>query len=166
SGRWRSPRVERRAAPAGPTRPAGTPSRPLSLRGRPDVALAVLRVCVGALLSIVGAALVMWTQAARGRAARANPRGEGTGAPGPLLTTGPYGLCRHPLLLGALALLAGLGLLRGAGPVTAVVLVGLGLAAVGLSLLEERHLLRQHGTGYRQYRAAVPFLIPRWRRRR
>ncbi len=122
------------------------------------MALALLRVPVGALLTAAGAVLFVWAQAARARVG---------GAPaGTLLTTGPYGLCRHPLLLGALALLAGLGLLRQVGDGTAAVLAGLGLAAVGLSLLEERHLLRQHGDAYRRYRARVPFLVPRPRPRR
>ena len=120
------------------------------------MAAADLGTAAGAVLTLVGAALLLWTQAVRGRA----------GPPGSLLTTGPYGLCRHPLLLGALALLAGLGLLRRVGPGTAALLAGLGLVAVGLSLLEERHLLRRYGAAYRQYRAAVPFLIPMRRRRR
>ena len=126
-----------------------------------------LRVVLGGLLAVAGAALFLWTQAVRGRAG-AHPEVPIPRRPGPvpLLTRGPYAICRHPMLLGALALLLGIGLLRAVHPDAAAVLAGLAAAAVLLTLLEERGLRRRHGADYHQYCSQVPFLIPRVRRRR
>ncbi|MHB1525983.1 MAG: methyltransferase family protein [Candidatus Dormibacteria bacterium] len=121
-----------------------------------------IRMVLGALLAATGAALFIWAQMARGGARRTSPLSPGAGLPEsfPLLSGGPYALCRHPLLLGALCLLAGVGLLKEPSPDTIAVLAGLAVVAIVLSLFEERTLMRQHGAAYRQYRLDVPFLIP------
>ncbi|MHB1499611.1 MAG: methyltransferase family protein [Candidatus Dormibacteria bacterium] len=123
------------------------------------------RLILGALLVGIGGSVFVWTQMARGAAARGAPAGptvagaavqEGS----PLQLAGPYGLCRHPMLLGALCVLAGMGLLKAPPPGTVAVLAAIALVAIFLSVLEERALERRHGDTYRRYRSAVPFLIP------
>ncbi len=122
-------------------------------------------MALGALLAGTGAAVFIWAQMARGEARRTSQLSSGGSGAGlhesfPLLSGGPYALCRHPLLLGALCLLAGVGLLKEPSPGTIAVLAGLALVAVILSLFEERTLMRHHGAAYRQYRLDVPFLVP------
>jgi protein-S-isoprenylcysteine O-methyltransferase Ste14 len=124
-----------------------------------------LKLILGALLVGLGGALFVWTQIARGAAARGSGASPTEAEPAvqegvPLQLTGPYGLCRHPMLLGALCLLAGMGLLKAPPPGTVALLAAIAGAAILLSVLEERALIRRHGDTYRRYRSTVAFLIP------
>lgn len=78
-----------------------------------------------------------------------------------LATRGPYGVCRHPLYLGSLLLLAG-ALIIFPG-----VQIGGGVLALNVALLlftlrrEEARMARRHGTDWIRYRLQVPFaLVP------
>lgn len=79
-------------------------------------------------------------------------------APELLVTSGWYAVVRHPLYL--------LGILFcAANPVMTsrwltFTLISTTYMLIG-AVIEERRLLRQHGDQYRNYRANVPFLIPR-----
>jgi len=93
-------------------------------------------------------------------------RGEG------LVTSGPYGLVRHPQYLGMLLATLGLtgmsvwilnntfgiGFLSPAQTIAAW-LAEL-LAYVLLAYVEERHLFGMYGEAYDDYRSRVPFLVP------
>ena len=84
-----------------------------------------------------------------------------TGQPGDLVTTGPYSICRNPLLLGNLLLGASLACILG----SMTLLVGL-LAVAGVFLAvglpaEEARLLEAHGETYARYRRGVPRFWPR-----
>jgi len=80
--------------------------------------------------------------------------------PHQLVTGGYYALVRHPLYLFSIAFLL-------LNPVmTAQWLLLTGLSALYFvigALIEERRLLEEFGDQYRQYRQAVPFIIPRWK---
>jgi protein-S-isoprenylcysteine O-methyltransferase Ste14 len=77
-----------------------------------------------------------------------------------LATTGPYGLCRHPLYLGSLAMMLGFCTIVGSvldlcvvlGPVLAIYLLTI--------RREERRLAERHGEAWRQYTTLVPRLLP------
>jgi protein-S-isoprenylcysteine O-methyltransferase Ste14 len=93
-------------------------------------------------------------------------RGEG------LVTSGPYGLVRHPQYLGMILATLGLtgmsvwilnntfgiGFLSPAQTIAA--LLAELLAYVLLAYVEERHLSGRHGEAHDDYRSRVPFLVP------
>jgi protein-S-isoprenylcysteine O-methyltransferase Ste14 len=85
----------------------------------------------------------------------------GTLRKGQALTTwGPYRLCRHPLYLGSVLVIAGFCLLL---PDLVNVLAVLGLVALlyGLTIVrEERRLAIKYGDEWRSYVAATPRLLP------
>lgn len=95
------------------------------------------------------------------------PRRPGTppeGAPPRLLTSGTYGIVRHPLYLG----FAGVLLFQ---PDQTVVSAVSAVAVVAYfyfgSFHEESRLLAEFGDAYREYRRAVPRILPfRFRRRK
>jgi protein-S-isoprenylcysteine O-methyltransferase Ste14 len=78
-----------------------------------------------------------------------------------LITTGPFGYTRNPLALGCLLVAEGAQLWLGS--LSAIVLAPVLLGALFIILLgvEERGLQRRFGAAYTEYRARVPFLIPR-----
>jgi protein-S-isoprenylcysteine O-methyltransferase Ste14 len=77
-----------------------------------------------------------------------------------LATTGPYGLCRHPLYLGSLLMMFGFCLLIG-NLLDACVVFG---PVLGIYLLtierEERRLAERHGAAWAQYAATAPQFFP------
>lgn len=77
-----------------------------------------------------------------------------------LVTTGPFGLVRHPLYLSVLMLWAG-GALALLSPVLATGLVLLSPAFYLRSRAEERMLTRHFGDAYSAYASRVPMLLPR-----
>jgi len=82
-----------------------------------------------------------------------------------LVTRGPFAVHRHPICIGYLAVLAGVGLLRGsAGALTGVIL-WLGFVYLYLRLFEEPGLHRRFGADYRRYAGRVPAFLPARRRR-
>ena len=86
----------------------------------------------------------------------------GPDQPPRLVTTGWYGLVRHPLYLLAILFLV-------LNPVITTRWIVLTLLSIpyfiGGALLEERRMLKQFGSIYREYQRTVPFLFPRFRRR-
>lgn len=94
-------------------------------------------------------------------------RGEGTPAPfdppRQFVAVGPYRYVRNPMYIGALGVLAGLGLyLRS----TSTLLLAAGAAALVhgfVVLVEERGLESRFGASYREYKATVRRWWPRWR---
>ncbi|MPY80296.1 MAG: DUF1295 domain-containing protein [Actinophytocola sp.] len=95
------------------------------------------------------------TACVAGMATFADPGQVSGTKPGELLTGGIYRYSRNPQYLGYLLVLTGLGTARRSG-----LALALG-AATGLVFrwwipIEERHLQREFGEPYRQYRARVP----------
>lgn len=101
----------------------------------------------GAGLILLGAALIGWSTAAA--------RGMRMAEPSRLLTRGPYGLSRHPMYVGWLAIAAGIGLIAR----SFWVLVGSLAAFLYLDRVEipreERVLAASFGDAYVAYRARV-----------
>ncbi len=120
---------------------------------------------IGVFLFAAGGALRIWPIFVLGR------RFSGLVAIQPghtLVTTGIYGVIRHPSYLGLLISSLGWGLAfrSGVGVLLAALLVPPLLARI---YSEERLLRSQFGAEYDAYRAATPLLIPsfkRWRSRR
>jgi protein-S-isoprenylcysteine O-methyltransferase Ste14 len=83
-----------------------------------------------------------------------------TGQPpecGPLIIDGPYRYVRHPLMLGFL-----IAVWAQPQMPPELLMLNLGMTAyVALGVtLEERDLVRDHGTAYERYRAEVPAIVP------
>jgi len=79
-----------------------------------------------------------------------------------LITSGPYGLVRHPIYTGMLGMLVATGLGVGRLPFSlggAVVYI---LGTMIRARVEERLLRTTFGTRYDDYARRVPALVPRW----
>ena len=84
-----------------------------------------------------------------------------------LVTTGPYALCRNPMVLGEFLYLTGLGFLLTSPSFLALTWLAFFPAVVAyLKLVEEKELEARFGEAYLAYKRRVPFLIPRPRRGR
>jgi len=76
-----------------------------------------------------------------------------------LITTGPYGIVRHPIYTGLLCALAGSALAR--NDVRGVVAVALAAVALWRKLrIEEQWLTQAFGSAYDAYRRRIPALVP------
>jgi len=81
-----------------------------------------------------------------------------------VVVDGPYARCRHPLYFGTLLAGLGLGLTTRSVVLTAAVTAALSIAVLRAIGREERWLEARHGQAWRDYRARVPALLPRWQR--
>ena len=76
-----------------------------------------------------------------------------------IVRSGPYAITRHPIYTGLLVAIAATAVVRDAG--TAVLGFGLLVIGIVLKLRQEERLLTAHfGDAYRDYKAAVPALLP------
>ena len=78
----------------------------------------------------------------------------------PVISTGLYGLCRHPAFWPMLALYAGLWLTFGGFWLLAATIV-YPLCNLFYIYIQDRRIFPQYIRGYGEYRKQVPFLIPR-----
>ncbi|UCF32055.1 MAG: isoprenylcysteine carboxylmethyltransferase family protein [bacterium] len=122
-------------------------------------------VAICSLLTGAGLLLMLWSVASflrtRGTPVPFNP-------PPRLVDTGPYALCRNPMLTGLFLVLFGLGFYLGS---TSLVFIFTPIFIVlnvwELKTVEEPELERRLGTEYVEYRKRVPMFYPsfkRWRR--
>lgn len=95
-------------------------------------------------------------------------RGEGTpapfDAPEHLVAAGPYRVVRNPMYLGALIIVAGLGLLLRSFSIILLSSAMSVLFHLFVVLYEEPTLKRRFGEAYERYCAGVPRWIPRVKR--
>ena len=114
----------------------------------------------GALLAIGGGWLCAW---ARRRLGRLFSPTFGVLQDHALVSDGPYGLTRHPLYTGLLALFAGQALLWNSA-LTLVLAVLLVAPMFVHTVIEERMFAEHFGDAYAAYRRRVPRLVPGWPR--
>lgn len=124
-----------------------------------DSALGLVARSLGALLALVGVALVGWCIALFARV------GEGTLAPwdptSRLVAVGPYRYTRNPMITGVAATLAGQVLLTGSKWLTLWFLTFVVINHGYFILSEEPGLESRFGEAYRAYKREVPRWIPR-----
>ncbi|MGE5236795.1 MAG: methyltransferase family protein [Acidobacteriota bacterium] len=117
---------------------------------------------VGVLTAALGGGLAIWCIVLFVRV------GEGTQAPTAppkhLVTVGPYGVVRNPMLLGVTLLLAGEAIAFASLGITLYVVAFLAVTNLLMVLVEEPSLRKRFGTEYEVYRNAVPRWLPRLRR--
>ncbi len=123
-----------------------------------------LALAAGGPVLVAGALLTGWCvvrfRKARGTPVPMNP-------PEELITDGPYGWVRNPMLTGVFAMLFGLGLvLRSTGIALIWTPAYVLLHWIELTRIEEPELARRFGTAYSDYAKRVPRFVPRPPRRR
>lgn len=128
------------------------------LLGLPGMAWRTAGLGAGFLLVLAGVALI-------GRATRELER-QGHGTPNPLepprtlVTSGPYGICRHPMFLGYDVAALGVILMVGSwGCLALSYPLFLGVQVCFLRREEER-LAGRFGEAYERYREKTPFILP------
>ncbi len=118
---------------------------------------------IGALIALIGLAVVGWTVLTMWLQA------EGTPAPNAptrkLVTSGPFQYCRNPMQLGVMLYFLGLGaalfsLITG----LVATLVALVAGSAYHHYVEEKELVSRFGEEYEEYRRTTPFLIPHIRK--
>ena len=124
----------------------------------PAFDLGVANPAVGALLSLVGAGLVVWSVYAQ--------YAIGQGTPAPMVATqrlvveGPYAYSRNPMTLGALLFYLGIGAGMGSLAAIAVVLPVFAGLLTYIYSHETRELEGRFGAAYLDYKNRTPFLLP------
>jgi protein-S-isoprenylcysteine O-methyltransferase Ste14 len=77
-----------------------------------------------------------------------------------LVTDGPFAIVRNPIYSGVIPLVAGLTLLAPNPVAIAAFLALVAAFEIQVRLVEEPHLLRAHGTAYRDYASRVGRFVP------
>jgi protein-S-isoprenylcysteine O-methyltransferase Ste14 len=118
---------------------------------------AFLVVCL--ILAVLGLSLALWTVWTQHRHARGTP--VPIMATKKLLTTGPYSLCRNPMLLGTILYYAGIStwttsFIAMLGTVLFTILM-----IIFVKLVEEKEMLMRFGDEYSGYVRRTPFIVPR-----
>jgi protein-S-isoprenylcysteine O-methyltransferase Ste14 len=118
-------------------------------------------VAVGALLVLVGLALVAWTvtlfaSVGRGTLAPWDPTAR-------LVVRGPYRYMRNPMITGVGTILAGQAVFFRSWGIAVELAVFAVVNAIYFPLVEEPGLQRRFGVEYEEYRARVPRWLPRVR---
>lgn len=115
----------------------------------------------GGIVAVMGFALVLWTLYSW----RQMFVGHGVVEGQELVTSGAFGLVRHPVYLGALLVWAGLSLCFLSPAATAITALYVLPAYLLYIRSEEAMMLDSFGDRYRRYSRHVPMLVPRRRRR-
>ena len=106
----------------------------------------------GALLVMIGFALVVWAIATVQRAGSNVPTNMPTTT---IVESGPYALSRNPIYLGAILFLAGLGVALDTAWLLVMLVPFTLVLRYGVVAREEGYLERKFGDEYRAYRARV-----------
>ena len=125
--------------------------------GGPAGFAALLLASSGALLGLAGAAVVVRSRAELGPAWSFVPvADQGMG----LVTTGPYGVVRHPIYFGLLLFAIGEALAFGSWPALIIVLSGIAPTFAWRAYAEETLLSRTFGDGYTAYQTRTTMIVP------
>jgi protein-S-isoprenylcysteine O-methyltransferase Ste14 len=116
----------------------------------------------GGLVALAGLALVLWTLISW----RKLFVGHAVLGDQELVTSGAFGLVRHPVYLGAIVIWSGLSLCFLSAAAAAVTALYVLPAYVLYARSEERMMLDSFGERYSLYRREVPMLLPRLPRQR
>jgi protein-S-isoprenylcysteine O-methyltransferase Ste14 len=77
-----------------------------------------------------------------------------------LVRSGPYSACRHPLYLGSLLAMLGIGIATRSIALAALLIAGSAVAHARAIREEDQFLRRAHGTAFERYCSEVPALWP------
>jgi len=115
-------------------------------------------------LIVLGLLLVAWAAFAQIKT------GRGTPVPAiptqKLVVTGPYKLCRNPMLLGTVIYYLGVSFWINSLSSIALTALFLVCSIAYIKIVEEKELEARFGEEYREYKRKTPFLIPRFKKRK
>ena len=80
-----------------------------------------------------------------------------------LITSGAFANCRHPITLGFIFLLPGMGFIFDLIPLILMTFI-YNPMLIALLYYEEKELNQRFGESYKDYKKKVPFLIPRFKK--
>jgi protein-S-isoprenylcysteine O-methyltransferase Ste14 len=126
--------------------------------GTLDGYAALLLAMLGCLVALAGGALVLRARMELGPAWSFVPAADEAMG---LVTTGPYGVVRHPIYLGFSTVAAGEALAFASWPALLVLLAGIVPTFVWRATAEEKLLTAVLGERYALYRARTKLIIPR-----
>ena len=128
-----------------------------------DVSLSVPRTVAFALLAAAGLGLSLWSIVYMKRVGKGHPMDAFNHEFAPrtreLMTSGPYALCRNPMLLGVIVYYLGVIVLLGSAKPLAVLALYLLIMGVQVSR-EEARLQEDFGQAYSDYKKRTKRLIP------
>jgi protein-S-isoprenylcysteine O-methyltransferase Ste14 len=127
-------------------------------RTGPEGPAALILAATGCLLALAGAIVVVRSRMELGPAWSLVPMADEAAG---LVTSGPFGLVRHPIYLGFLMVAAGQALAFASWPALVVLLGGIVPSFLWRAGREERMLSRVFGERYERYRRRTPMIIPR-----
>lgn len=123
----------------------------------------VARTVAFVLLAVVGLGLSVWSIVYMRVVGKGNPMDALNHELAPrtrvLMTDGPYGICRNPMLLGIIVYYVGVAVMLGSWK-AALVLMGYTFVMSIQVRFEERRLERDFGEAYAEYRSTTKRLIP------
>jgi protein-S-isoprenylcysteine O-methyltransferase Ste14 len=122
---------------------------------RPADSIALALALSGCLVALAGAALVLKSRAALGSAWSLLPKADQE-----LVTTGPYGLVRHPIYLGLTLVATGSALAFGSLLALLIVLFAIVPSFAWRARAEENQLSRAFGERFAAYRQRTKMIIP------
>ena len=127
----------------------------------PSTHLLLTPIATGVILTISGEALRLWAVHHIGVISRTR-----SDRLGPLVVSGPFGLCRNPLYVGNIAIWVGFALTARLVWMAPVVLVLLAAEYYAIIRWEETLLESRLGGSYRAYTAQVPRWLPGFHKKR
>jgi len=110
-------------------------------------------------VAVLGLLLALWTVWAQYRYARGTPIP--IMATKKLLTSGPYSLCRNPMLLGTILYYTGISICISSFIAMLGTVVFSVIMVAFVKLVEEKEMLLRFGDEYSRYMGRTPFIIPR-----
>lgn len=120
----------------------------------------LLELGIGGVSAIVGMFFMAWSvltfiTIGKGTAVPIAP-------PRKIVVSGPYRLCRNPMLLGAILYYLGVGVYFGSLRIGVIMfLFSLIIGSCYIKLIEEQELQIKFGADYLEYKRRTPFLVPK-----
>lgn len=111
---------------------------------------------IGVACLVAGTVLTLWSRFALGTMWSNMPEAK---VGHQLRTDGPYGITRHPIYTGMIAMLLGSLLMHGLGIWLLIAVLGTAIVLVKVPA-EEKLMIETFGEQYREYRRRVPQIIP------
>lgn len=132
--------------------------------GLPSFSFGIINYLIGGILILLGLVFGLWSVGAQ--------LFKADGTPVPLIPTqkllvaAPFSYCRNPMTFGTLSAYLGVTILAGSLLSVALVVIFAVLLILYIKKIEEKELAMRFGRAYLEYKAATPFMIPKFSNKR